>query len=169
MPSSSSSPLWSDWSRGILINNQIYALQAPTWQDANKEDTGPDLGRWFSVHQLWKSVFIGPESDHCLPLSLTHWLTNWLLFSKLDWCDPGMWRCHTKLVEVVTVADADDENRVGNSLLQIWKLRFGHKAKLLFRLWAQDLAKILKLNFRQDFAADVWLGFNVESWSRLWS
>ena len=39
-----------------------------------------------------------------------------------------------KLVEVVTVADVDDENRVGNSLLQIWKLRFSHKAPLLFRL-----------------------------------
>ena len=39
-----------------------------------------------------------------------------------------------KLVDVVTVADVDDEDRVGNSLLQIWKLRFGHKAKLLFRL-----------------------------------
>ena len=26
-----------------------------------------------------------------------------------------------KLVEVVTVADVDDENRVGNSLMQIWK------------------------------------------------
>ena len=36
---------------------------------------------------------------------------------------------NSKLVEVVTVADVDDENRVGNSLLQIWKLRFGHKAK----------------------------------------
>ena len=34
----------------------------------------------------------------------------------------------SKLVEVVTVADVDDEDRVGNSLLQIWKLRFGHKA-----------------------------------------
>ena len=32
-----------------------------------------------------------------------------------------------KLVEVVTVADVDAENRVGNTLLQIWKLRFGHK------------------------------------------
>ena len=31
-------------------------------------------------------------------------------------------------LEVVTIADVDDENRVGNSLLQIWKLRFGHKA-----------------------------------------
>ena len=26
------------------------------------------------------------------------------------------------LVEVVTVVDVDDEDRVGNSLLQIWKL-----------------------------------------------
>ena len=41
---------------------------------------------------------------------------------------------NSKLVEVVTVADVDDEDRVGNSLLHIWKLRFGHQAKLLFRL-----------------------------------
>ena len=39
-----------------------------------------------------------------------------------------------KLVEVVTVADVDDENHVGNSLLQIWTLTFGPKATLLFRL-----------------------------------
>ena len=41
---------------------------------------------------------------------------------------------NSKLIEVVSVADVDDEDRVGNSLLQIWKLRFGHKAKFLFRL-----------------------------------
>ena len=41
---------------------------------------------------------------------------------------------NSKLVEVVTVADVDDEDPVGNSLLQIWKLRFGYKVKLLFRL-----------------------------------
>ena len=41
---------------------------------------------------------------------------------------------NTKLVEVVNVADVDDEDRVGKSLLQIWKLTFGVKAKLLFRL-----------------------------------
>ena len=40
----------------------------------------------------------------------------------------------SKLVEAVTVAGVSDEDRVGNSLLQIWKLRFGHKTKLLFRL-----------------------------------
>ena len=39
-----------------------------------------------------------------------------------------------KLVEVVTVTNVDDEDCVGNSLLQIWELKFGHKAKLLFRL-----------------------------------
>jgi len=43
-------------------------------------------------------------------------------------CEDG----NSKLVEDVTVANVDDEDRVGNSLLQIWKLRFGHKAKLLF-------------------------------------
>ena len=39
-------------------------------------------------------------------------------------CEDG----DSKLVEIVTVADVCDENRDGNSLLQIWKLRFGHKA-----------------------------------------
>ena len=38
---------------------------------------------------------------------------------------------NSKLVDVVTVVD---EDRVGNSVLQIWKLRFGHEAKLLLRL-----------------------------------
>ena len=41
---------------------------------------------------------------------------------------------NSKLVEVVTVVDVDDEKCVGNSLLQIAELRFGHKANLLFRL-----------------------------------
>ena len=40
---------------------------------------------------------------------------------------------NSKLVDVVTVADVDDEDHVGNSLLQLWKLRFGHNAKLLIR------------------------------------
>ena len=39
---------------------------------------------------------------------------------------------NSNFVEVVTVADVDDEDRVG--LLQIWIRRFDHKVKLLFRL-----------------------------------
>ena len=41
---------------------------------------------------------------------------------------------NSKLVEVVTVADVDAEDHVSNSLLQILKLRFGHNAKILFKL-----------------------------------
>ena len=41
---------------------------------------------------------------------------------------------NSKLVEVVTVGYVDDEDRVGKSILQIWKVRFGQEAKLLFRL-----------------------------------
>ena len=37
---------------------------------------------------------------------------------------------NSKLVEVVTVADVDSEDHVGNSLLQIWELTFGPKTKL---------------------------------------
>ena len=62
---------------------------------------------------------------------------------------------NSKLVKVVAVANVDDEDRVGNSLLQIWELRYGHVAKLSFRLWAQGFVKILKLKLRRDFEAEV--------------
>ena len=38
-----------------------------------------------------------------------------------------------KLVEIVTVADVDVQKRVEDSLMQLWKLKFGHKVKFLFR------------------------------------
>ena len=66
---------------------------------------------------------------------VTHWLTNSLtnslthsrLVNLID-VTLASEDAYSKLVEVVTVADVDDENRVGSSLLQIWKLRFGQKA-----------------------------------------
>ena len=75
---------------------------------------------------------------------------------------------NSKLVKVVTFADVDDEKRVDNSLVQIWKVKFGHKVNFLFRLWAQGFkvwsrfwswcsSKILKLKFGHYFAADAWL------------
>ena len=80
-------------------------------------------------------LFIGPESDHWECLSLTDSLTNSLPNCRLVNLIDVTLACedaNSKLVEVVT--GVDDVARVGNSLLQIWKLRFGHKAKLLFRL-----------------------------------
>ena len=40
-------------------------------------------------------------------------------------CEDG----NSKLVEVVTVIEVDDEKRVDNSLVHIWKVNFGHKVK----------------------------------------
>ena len=37
---------------------------------------------------------------------------------------------YSKLFDVVTVAHVDDDN----SLVQIWKVKFGHKVKFLFGL-----------------------------------
>ena len=64
--------------------------------------------------------------------SLTNSLTHSCLVNLIDVtlaCEDA----YSKLVEVVTVADVSDEDLGGNSLLQIWKLNFGQKAKLLLR------------------------------------
>ena len=81
-------------------------------------------------------IFIGPESDHwlCLSLtpllshSLTHSLTHCRLVNLIDVtlaCEDA----NSKLVEVVSVAEVECENHVGNILLHIWGLRLDHKAK----------------------------------------
>ena len=78
--------------------------------------------------ELALTIFIGPESDHCLPLSVTHSLTHSLTDSCLVNLIDVTLACedaYSKL-EVVTVAGVGDEDCIGNSLMQIWKLRFGH-------------------------------------------
>ena len=37
---------------------------------------------------------------------------------------------NSKLVEVLNVADVDDEKRFDDSFMQFWKLKFGHKAEV---------------------------------------
>ena len=62
--------------------------------------------------------------------TLTNSLTHSCLVNLIDLtlaCEDA----NSKLVDVITVAD---EDRVGKNLLQISKLRFGQKLKLLFRL-----------------------------------
>ena len=63
-------------------------------------------------------IFIGPESDHWECLSVTHSLTPSCLVNLIDVtlaCEDA----NSKLVDVVTFADVDAEDNVGNSLLQI--------------------------------------------------
>ena len=75
--------------------------------------------------------FIGTESNHWLPLSVSeslHALTHSCLVDLID-VNLACEDAYSKLAEVVTVADVSDKDCVGNSLLQICKLmRFGHKA-----------------------------------------
>ena len=68
------------------------------------------------------TLFIRPKSDHWQYLSVTHPLTDSLTHSCLvNLIDVTLAfeDAYSKLVEVVTVADVSDEDRVGNSLLQI--------------------------------------------------
>ena len=60
-------------------------------------------------------------------------------------CEDG----NSKLVEVVTVVEVEYEKRVDNSLVQIWKVNFGHKVK--FCLNFEDKVS----RFVQDFEVDV--------------
>ena len=92
-------------------------------------------------------LFFGPESDHweCLSLtdSLTDSLTPSLLFSKLDWCGPGVWRCQLKTCW---------------GCYCCWCCWWGFCLQKVFsRCWSLSSGEILKLKFGQYFAADIWL------------
>ena len=64
---------------------------------------------------------------------VTCWLTNACLVDSID-VTLACENTNSKLVKVVTVADIGAEKRVYDGLVQIWKLKFGHKANFLFRL-----------------------------------
>ena len=60
---------------------------------------------------------------------------------------------NSKLVKVVTVADVDYEDRVGNSLFKLC---------CRFRSWGL----VMKLNLCSNFEHKVWLRFEVEVQAR---
>ena len=85
--------------------------------------------------------------------SLTDSLTHCHLVNLIDVslaCEDG----NSKLVEIVSVVDVDVENRVGNSLLQVWELRFGHK----------DCVQTFSTIFDQDFEVEVQARFEAGVW-----
>ncbi len=93
------------------------------WKIKTANEEGKDyqedgLNRERLCSYLILFVFIGPESDHWQCLSVTHSLTHSCLVDLID-VTLGCEDAHSKLVEVVTVANASDEDCVGNRLLQI--------------------------------------------------
>ena len=102
---------------------------------------------------------------HWLPLqqSLTNSLIKWLTTVCLvDYiyvtlaCEDA----NSKLVLFIAVTDVDAE-KYDDSLVKIWKLKFGHYVKFLFRLWGKGLVRISKLKFKQHFEADFGSGYEV--------
>ena len=81
--------------------------------------------------------------------SLTDSITHSCLVNLIDVtlaCEDA----NSKLVEVVTVADVDSEDHVGNSLLQIWELTFGPKTKL-FQTLSTRVGQDFEVEVQQDF------------------
>ena len=67
---------------------------------------------------------------------------------------------NSNLIEVVSVADVDDEKRVGNSLVQIRKMRFGNKYSFCsdfeHNVWSRFYFKV---EVQAKFEAGVWSVF----------
>ena len=148
------------WSRHLPIKSRIFTASSSLIKRIKTKidtNTNTSMSRDKSnTRTHYRTRARSLESYHCIVLSLTNWLTHPVTFSRLVWCDPGVWRCQLKTFWDCSCADVDDEDRVGNSLLQIWKLRFGHKAKRLFRLWARGLVKILvEVEVQARFEAGV--------------
>ena len=62
--------------------------------------------------------------------SLTNSLTDSYLINLID-VTLACKDANSKLGDVVTVADVEAYKHVDDSLVQIWKLKFGHKIKFL--------------------------------------
>ena len=108
---------------GFLAAGSARSSKTPASRSLLRSSlTWKKLGfHFFDAFLCWQILtFYRTESDHWLCLS--QWLTDSHLVNLIDEtlaCEDA----HSELVEVVSVADNDDENQVGNSMLQIWKLR----------------------------------------------
>ena len=103
----------------------------------------------FIIRKRSRILFVGPESDHWECLSLTDSLTDSCLVNLIDVtlaCEDA----YSKLVEVVTVANVYDEKRVVNSLVQIWRVKFGHNVISFCSDFEHEVSR-----FGQDFEDDV--------------
>ena len=122
------------------------------------------------IEMFIQNLSLPYRSNHWLALSLTLSLSHWLLFSRLDWCDSGVWRCQLKtcwglllmLMLMMRIVLATVWCILGSWSLVI-KPNFcsDFEHKVCSRFWCWSSGKIFKLEFGQYFAADVL--------QRLWS
>ena len=151
-----------------VLKCKIYFRTWLIWGEVREEQARESLppkmtDGWMEL--IRQHIIIGPESSSLFTLvthSLTDWLTHWLLFSKLYWCDPGVWRCQLKTFWLL--------------LLLMLMLRI----MLATAFWLGSWRLVIKLKFCSDFEHKDWSrfwswmlmfgwGYEVESWSRFWS
>ena len=113
-------------SRTRLYNicQQTITSQNEYWGWQHNDSSFTSWDRFFSSFIL---IHFYRTRVRSLAMLVSNWLTDWLTDSCLVYLidvilafEDG----NSNLVEVVTVADIDDEDRVGNSLLQIRELTF---------------------------------------------
>ena len=114
---------FTSW-QNISLANSPFNHKSPSGDVGQK-----DVIQFYAMS--WEQLFLSDPSP--IIGNACHSLTHSCLVNFIDVtlaCEDG----NSKLVEVVTVVEVDDEKRVDNSLVQIWKVNFGHKVKFLFRL-----------------------------------
>ena len=131
---------------------------------------------YLMMSQQLLNVFIGPESDHWLCLSvtpsLTHWLTHSLPFSKLYWFEPGMWRWQLKTCWscyycwCCWCVKMPTENLLRLLLLLVLMPR-----KVLTMAWCRfgSWSLVMKLNFVQTLSTRFGEEFEVEVQAKFWN
>ena len=94
--------LFNFWSELWFVcsdNNNRNNTNNNSSDNNNKNNINNNSGNYYSYYyppwSPWSTcrlISIGPKSDHCLALSVSQSHTHSLMFLRLDWCDPGVWR-----------------------------------------------------------------------------
>ena len=130
-------------------------------------------------------IFIGPESDHWLCLSLTQWLTDWLLFSKLDCCDGVscedansnllrflllLMLMMRNVVTIVLCRFGSWSLVINLNFVQTLRTRFGQEfeVEVQAKFWNWSLVSILLLRLGEVMKWMFGQDFEVKVWSKCW-
>ena len=124
-----------NWLIGIITTHAARRRLGGRWLTSSfTRDQSPGLG--MNQRRTLRQVDVQPLSIFYrtrVRSLVTHLLTHCQLVDLID-MTLAIEDANSKLVEAVSIADVDAEKCVDGSLVQIWKLKFCHKAKLLFRL-----------------------------------
>ena len=126
---------------------QKFSVHHPAKQPAlcGSRETGADP-------LVWEDQWHAPACGDIRSVDVVVEYRVRVVFAQVDFIDVTL-ACedaNSKLVDVVTVADVDSEDHVGNSLLQIRELTFGPETKL-FQILSTRVGQDFEVEVQQDF------------------